>query len=116
MNTCIKLLAAFVVASLAALSPGCSNQSEGQPCNRNAGNGGDDDCSSGLSCQQIGTLQLCCPVPPATPTVSECQQGANLPDGGGLDVVEAAVTSDAGTETGQDAAEEQASSDDASAE
>lgn len=114
MNACIKLLAASIVASLAVLSPGCSNQAEGQPCSRNAGNSGSDDCESGLSCQQVGTLQLCCPVPPATPSVPECVQGANLPDSSTVDATqEAAASPDAQADAGQDEAD---ASDDVSAE
>jgi hypothetical protein len=74
-------LAALLIASIALLCD-CSNQSEGQPCSRLAKNDGADDCEQGLTCQQVGRLQLCCPAPPATPTVPECVPGSNLPDAG----------------------------------
>ncbi len=57
---------ALVFSSLAvALCFGaCSNQGEGEICDPNAGNGGNDDCQTGLMCTQIQGVDKgfrCCP-------------------------------------------------------
>jgi hypothetical protein len=72
----VPLLAAGLVVAA------CSDEGEGQPCNRLAGNNGDDDCQSGLTCQDI--LQVpgprCCPPNRSQATTPECAQPA-----GGVD-------------------------------
>jgi hypothetical protein len=54
----------------------CSGQGEGQLCNPKAGNSGNDDCQSGLTCQPrpatvINGFGLCCP-PGGQSTTSAC--------------------------------------------
>ena len=47
-----------------ALACACSNQGEGEICDPNAGNAGDDDCQGGLTCQSLGAGVIgfrCCP-------------------------------------------------------
>jgi len=59
-----------------ALAVGCSNQGEGEVCDVNAGNAGNDDCQSGLVCtpgivpgERSGR---CCPAPPLVATTTVC--------------------------------------------
>jgi hypothetical protein len=72
----------FMFAAIgAALLAGCSNQSEGERCSRLAGSTGNDDCESGLTCQLVGSLELCCPTDRVS-SVPECIASTNLPDAG----------------------------------
>ena len=100
-----SLFAAAFLASMVAVvaMPGCANQGEGERCDVNNNN---DDCASGLTCQTIPgqPTTLCCPQPPAQPTVPQCFAGqAVVPDAG----------ADATTDAAQDSAEPDAASDDA---
>jgi hypothetical protein len=86
----------------------CSNESEGQPCDPKASNGGNDDCQNGLSCQAVPNANgfRCCPPDLTRATTPECTlnsgalDGANPtpPDGStgpGDDATEAAVEAEA---------------------
>ena len=65
--------AAFVLPVLAALAfASCSNEGEGQPCSLYAGNGGNDDCQSGLICTVVTAGDRCCPSDRTTAKTSEC--------------------------------------------
>lgn len=66
---------------------GCGKQGEGERCDLN--NGSFDDCESGLQCFSADQLSiedgrgvaLCCPIPPAQPSVDACRAGGtNLPE------------------------------------
>ena len=100
MKRCNKPLTVVFAAIGAALLFGCSNQSEGERCSRLTGN---DDCETGLTCQLIGSLELCCPTNRA-PSVPECIPGSNLPDAG-ADSGDGAAAGDATTDS-TDATEE----------
>jgi hypothetical protein len=56
---------------------GCAGQGEGELCNRKAGNGGDDDCQSGLRCSLSVSpspgFGLCCPSDPALAQAAACK-------------------------------------------
>ena len=102
--------AAFLASTVAVVAmPGCANQGEGERCDVNNNN---DDCASGLTCQTIPgqPTTLCCPQPPAQPTVPQCFAGqAVVPDAG----TDATTGADATTDAAQDSAESDAASDDA---
>ena len=62
---------------------GCAGQGEGELCNHKAGNSGNDDCQSGLTCTTSGPspgFGLCCPSNPASAKTEACKGGS-----GGLD-------------------------------
>jgi hypothetical protein len=71
-----------VLAAAAAITA-CSGQGEGQLCNPKAGNNGNDDCSSGLTCQSrptvvISMFGICCP-PNGKSSTSACNvTGASI--------------------------------------
>jgi hypothetical protein len=74
----------FSLLAVPALAAGlvvvaCSDESEGQPCSHQAGNNGDDDCQSGLTCQDLIGVQgpRCCPPNRSQATTPEC----TLPSG-----------------------------------
>jgi len=78
---------AFPLAAclVAALSVGaCSNEGEGEICDPNASNAGNDDCQSGLTCQQSplpGVLGYrCCPTDLTQATVSVCSGNHEVAD------------------------------------
>jgi len=67
-------LALAVVAT--AVAGGCAGQGEGQLCNPRAGNSGNDDCQSGLTCQSrpaivMAPYGICC-EPNGQSTTSAC--------------------------------------------
>ena len=94
---------------------GCTGQGEGELCNHKAGNSGNDDCQSGLTCTTSGPspgFGLCCPSNAASATTEACKGGS-----GGLDasVAPPSVSKESGpAEAGADATVE-ASPPDASA-
>lgn len=56
----------FAVVATALLAA-CQGQGEGQLCDTRAGNGGNDDCQSGLTCQSghgvvMSPFGICCPA------------------------------------------------------
>jgi len=57
--------------ALAAFAGACSNQGEGERCDKDNGN---LDCQSGLICRRIGAAKydLCCPTADQTPSVPAC--------------------------------------------
>jgi len=72
-----------LVAGLLFVSFGaCTNEGEGQPCDTNAGNGGNDDCQSPLVCTTgltNATDPRCCPPNRADAKTPECSlSGANF--------------------------------------
>lgn len=84
----VSLLAALL------LGTGCSKQAEGERCDQN--NGAFTDCEAGLACIGEGQLSitgtrvaLCCPIPPATPTVDACRANTGLPEEPAPPVVDA---------------------------
>jgi len=116
----------FILAAIAfavALSASaCNNQGEGERCDTNDGNNGNDDCSSGLQCDSAAALGgavaswatgvvgfgLCCPTNRAQATSSLCEVAAVAPGGtpapppadAGSD---ASSSSDSGTDASSDA-------------
>jgi hypothetical protein len=75
-----SILALPLAAALAFAA--CSNQGEGQICDRNAGNGGNDDCENGLVCVASPNPNIhgfrCCPASGASTTVECSQPGQTL--------------------------------------
>ena len=57
----------FATVVVVAATAGCSGQGAGELCNFQAGNGGNDDCASGLTCQprpatvNVAGFGICCP-------------------------------------------------------
>jgi hypothetical protein len=104
------LLLAVTLASLGALvaSSACSNQSEGEFCDPNAGNNGSDDCQDGLVCKTapgvVGVnASRCCPMDPTIAKTSACQEmagnfdaGHESPDGSVLPAGDAGPEGEAG--------------------
>jgi hypothetical protein len=77
---------AFLALPLAAalLAGACSGEGEGMPCDTRAGNGGNDDCASGLVCTSgLANAQgaRCCPPQRQNATTPECSQGTGSSDG-----------------------------------
>jgi hypothetical protein len=69
----------LVIPFAAALAFGaCNGESEGQPCDRNAGNNGNDDCQSPLVCTP--GLARCCPVDRTQATTPECSLNSSTSD------------------------------------
>ena len=68
--------AALASALLALLA--CSNQGEGERCDHNASNLGNDDCQNGLTCVQQNALtngmgyDACCPFDRTQATTAVC--------------------------------------------
>jgi hypothetical protein len=61
----------------------CSNEGEGQPCDPNAGNSGNDDCQSPLVCTtglSNADGARCCPQNRATATTPECSLSSSTFD------------------------------------
>ena len=79
-----RLPRAFLIrVCLVGCLVGCAGQGEGELCNHKAGNSGNDDCNSGLTCTTSGPspgFGLCCPSDPASATTEACKGGS-----GGLD-------------------------------
>jgi hypothetical protein len=108
---------AFLLApALAAVAvAACSGESEGQPCDRNAGNTGDDDCANGLVCTQVSATQgsRCCPADRSTSTSPDCAETTSTegdaspepPDTSVLDTSTPDAPVEAGHEGGVDASE-----------
>jgi hypothetical protein len=97
------LLSVLALASLA----GCSNETEGQPCDPAAGNGGNDDCASPLICTKVSAGNRCCPQDRSQATTVECSESA-----GGFDAnpspadvtgTDVTGTEEASVESGPDA-------------
>jgi hypothetical protein len=77
-------LVPLFVALLAPVFAACSNEGEGQPCDPNAGNAGNDDCQSPLVCTTgltNATGARCCPQNRATATTPECELSSATFDG-----------------------------------
>lgn len=92
---------ATLILAATLLAAGCINSREGERCDTNAGNRGNDDCASGLICKPTGNSARCCPEagvatdPSCTSTQSSFigDAGVTAPFDSGLS--EAAVPADA---------------------
>jgi hypothetical protein len=74
-----SVLLLSLVGAIAAAS--CNGESEGMPCDPKAGNIGNDDCQSPLTCKNLGALgNRCCPPMGQAPTTPECAGGTSLSD------------------------------------
>jgi hypothetical protein len=76
----LPLVAALLLVSFGA----CQSEGEGQPCDTNAGNGGNDDCRSPLVCTtglNNATDPRCCPQDRASATTPECSLSSSTFDG-----------------------------------
>ena len=74
------LLPLFAALAFAA----CQSQGEGQPCDTNAGNSGNDDCQPPLVCTTGLTnanSARCCPQDRTTATTPECSLSSTTLDG-----------------------------------
>lgn len=69
------VLSAVLAVGLATVAA-CANQPEGERCDQNAANGGNDDCKDGLACTSktdLGTnSDICCPLDRTTATTAVC--------------------------------------------
>jgi hypothetical protein len=112
------VLAALPLLTL-VLAGACSNQGEGERCDKNADNFGNSDCNDGLTCQQIASYgYICCPADRTQATTSQCalnNPGINADsspppdDGSGTD-----STIEAGGDAAGDAADAASETSDAS--
>jgi hypothetical protein len=80
-----SLILPVVAALLLASSGACQNEGEGEPCDTNAGNGGNDDCQSPLVCT-VGLTNAsdsprCCPQDRANAKTPECSLSSATFDG-----------------------------------
>jgi hypothetical protein len=68
--------ALFLVPVLFVALLACNGEGQGQPCDPNAGNGGNDDCQSPLVCttnpNPYTTGSRCCPADLSQSTTFEC--------------------------------------------
>jgi len=70
----------LAVLAILVLAGACNNQGEGDVCDINAGNSGDDDCQSGLDCVSApGAMgspnpYRCCPTDLSQTTAAVCLQ------------------------------------------
>ncbi len=74
-NLMVKAVYLGLVASLAfALGFACNEGREGDRCNPAAAANGEDECGSGLSCQQPGSCaeNYCCPADPSKSSNPYC--------------------------------------------
>ena len=91
--TSIKV--ALVLVTMAALGA-CAGQGEGQLCNPKAGNSGNDDCQSGLTCQSrpmivMSPYGICC-QPNGQSTTTACSvNGTSITDASPAPPPEASV-------------------------
>ncbi|HEY6459705.1 MAG TPA: hypothetical protein VIY73_06120 [Polyangiaceae bacterium] len=96
------LLVPVVLAAIALAS--CSGETEGQPCDRSAGNSGNDDCASGLVCTQVSTAtgSRCCPQDRTTAKSPDCALSATTDQDANPEPVESSTSDDgeASTEAG----------------
>jgi len=90
----LLLAPVFALSLLLLAMPGCSKQGEGERCDSANNN---DDCESGLICQNVQSYWLCCPPPGTQPSVAACFAGT-------APVAEAGA--DSATEASTDAHEE----------
>jgi hypothetical protein len=100
---------------LVVAADGCSSQHEGERCDKI--NNGDLDCGAGLYCKRVYIQDyqyICCPVPPATASVSYCnasgQPAPEIPEGGADAKSDADATTDAGDATSEGRADVDAAS------
>jgi hypothetical protein len=101
----------FAALLALALAYACSNQGEGEVCNQNAGNAGNDDCQNGLTCQSRPAgngAYRCCPPNLTQATTQVCSvtnpgvTASPAPPEGGLEDAET-TSVDAPTESSTDA-------------
>lgn len=100
------LLFTLSLGGWAALVAACSNQSEGERCDKASGNGGDDDCQAGLRCiavqaqGQATQTFVCCPADTTQATTAICQ----APQAVGLDAAPPATPDAGAIDAGADSA------------
>jgi hypothetical protein len=95
----------FVVAVALAAASACSNQGQGERCDKN---NNDADCSAGLVCTSASLLApglpvgsaICCPVAGQPVTVDACRSQSSFNTGGGTDAGPEAAAPDATTDSG----------------
>jgi hypothetical protein len=79
-----RLQSLWIPAFLAmAVFAGCSNESEGQPCDTNAGDAGSSDCNGGLVCTSNlpnANGPRCCPADRSTASTPECALATGVAD------------------------------------
>ncbi|HEX3344310.1 MAG TPA: hypothetical protein VHS09_07040 [Polyangiaceae bacterium] len=78
---------AFLLAPLFAtfVFIACQSEGEGQPCDTNAGNSGNDDCQPPLVCTtglQNANSPRCCPQDRSTAKTPECSLSSTTLEGG----------------------------------
>jgi hypothetical protein len=80
----IRLLSLMIPAAVAlAASGGCSNESEGQPCDPLAADAGSSDCNAGLVCTSNlpnANGARCCPADRSTAKTPECALSSGVED------------------------------------
>jgi hypothetical protein len=100
-----------ITLAFALLLAACGQQTLGQPCSIKAGNGGNDDCESGLVCTAGGQLghpgyDVCCPPNAAANAVvgtGSCNRLPAAPSDASVDVAVAPAVPEASTESDADA-------------
>ena len=70
--------ALVAIAATVALFMACSNNAEGERCEKDSDNFGNDDCQDGLVCKPANELNnassaRCCPPDPTKATVDVCR-------------------------------------------
>jgi hypothetical protein len=95
MRSIVATLLCLLGAGLLAVA--CSNNGEGERCELNSSNSGNDDCQDGLVCTQVPGARsaLCCPADRSKSSSAECRGGANVGDAAQPTPVDAGSTSDA---------------------
>lgn len=110
MRSRFALLLSLSAAVAIALAS-CSGETEGQPCDKNAGNSGNDDCASGLVCTQVSAAEgsRCCPQDRTTAKSPDCALSATTNQDANPAPPEGSTTDTSTTETGGEAASEASS-------
>jgi hypothetical protein len=92
-----------VAAAVALAFAACQGESEGMPCDINAGNHGNDDCQSPLVCTTgLANVQgaRCCPQDRTQSTTPECALGSAVTDAASPAPPEASTNDAPAAETG----------------
>jgi hypothetical protein len=98
---------AFLLLPLFAgfLFVACQGESEGQPCDTNAGNAGNDDCQPPLICTtglQNANSPRCCPQDRTTAKTPECSLSSTALEGGNPSPPDSSTPEASGPETSSD--------------
>lgn len=89
------IVASFLgLLGIGFIAVACSNNGEGERCEINSYNAGNDDCQDGLQCTQVPGARsaLCCPVDRSKSSSAECRGGANVGDAAQPTPVDAGTT------------------------